>query len=161
MDAPGGRLVAAPGNEERGAMIRARHNELPVRALALGLLAAFAFGSASGPLRTCLAHPGHGSGSHGAVEDLAQEATHDGHGTHHGPADGTLLDHEGPATGHDGCSCLGRCSIQQAPGLVGAGVAAVAYSSAVPKALPAPAVRAHEGHELFDLPLARPPPAVV
>jgi hypothetical protein len=161
MDALGGRLVAPPGNEERGAMIRARHNQLAVRALALGLLAAFAFGSASGPLRTCLAHPGHGSGSHGASEHLTQDASHAGHAAYHADTDGTRAEHDMPSNGHEGCSCLGRCSIEQAPGLSGIGVAAVAYSSAVPKALPAPAVRAHKGREPFSLPLARPPPAVV
>jgi hypothetical protein len=123
-----------------------------LRACSVGILAVFAFGSVSGPLRTCLSHPAHAGGAHGGSDSSAL------HGAMHDA--GTPKDH-GPATDHEGCSCLGRCSLENPPSLPGALAPTLAHAPDAPRALVAASVRVFTGHDLFDLPLARPPPAVV
>ena len=157
-------------------MKRAIADKPVLRALAMALLAAFAFGSASGPLRTCLTHPGHTSGSHAGTSDVSHGHS-GGHSDHHsaGRSGGHSGGHslvspaapasaagpDAPTSGHDGCSCLGRCSLEHAPSLAAAAQSAAAHVPGAPKALAASAARSDTGRAPFDLPLARPPPAVV
>ena len=149
-------------------MKRASADKPVLRPLAMALLAAFAFGSASGPLRTCLTHPGHASGSHVGMTDASGGHTA-GHAVEqtdrhaHGslPAVAFAWDSDAPTSGHAGCSCLGRCSLEQAPSLAAADQPATAHVPGAPKALAASAARSDTGRAPFDLPLARPPPAVV
>ena len=124
-------------------------HERALRALGAGILAVFAFGTASGPLRDCVSHPGHAAGQHSA-EHVASSSP--------GP---TASAGHLPASEHDGCSCLGLCSLEQAPGLTDAWGPRVAYTPNAPKALVAASARPHAACDAFDLPLARPPPAVV
>jgi len=140
-------------------MLKAKAYERALRALGTGVLAVFLVGSASGPLRTCLNHPGHAAGDHGveysAVSHVAEHvADHSGHETTE------PVDH-GPATDHEGCSCLGRCSLEHAPSLLGSLGPSLAHTPAAPKAIAASAVQDFVRQDPFDLPLARPPPAVV
>ena len=124
-------------------------NRSALRLLGTGVLAIFIVGAASGPLRTCLSHPGHTSGELAMAPESPSS---------HGP--GASASH-GPTSEHDGCSCLERCSLEQAPGLLESPGPGVAHDPSVPKTLAAPSVRSYAAADAFDIPLARPPPAVV
>ena len=129
-------------------MPRADNRALALRLFCGGLLAAFVFGSWTGPLRDCLAHPGHESGVHGAEH----------------AASGHVAEtdtHEGPLSGSYACTCLGHCSVENAPSLAAPLPLALTFAPEAPKLLAATSARAYPARAPFDLPLARPPPAVV
>lgn len=149
-------------------MNRANACERVTRVLGTAIVAVFLFGSVSGPLRTCLSHPTHASGSHGGMHSAPQHAAAQGatqapsHGATHGDTHGETAPAEHvPATDHAGCSCLGRCSLENAPGLPGSFGPTTAQASDAPRATVAASVRVYTGRDPFQLPLARPPPAVV
>jgi hypothetical protein len=132
-------------------MARSSAYDYWTRALGAPVLGVFLFGLTSGPLRPCDSHPGHSSGVHEAT--LASE--HIGsHGTSHATDRSSVPQHRG-------CSCLGRCSVEQTPYLPGADVAPVVHTPAAPKALAAASTPHFAGHDRLRVPLARPPPAVV
>ena len=139
-------------------MLRANTQDRVLRALCAGVLATFVFGSTSGPLRTCLNHPSHATGEHGGEHSATSHAAE--HGAHGGLA-GTRPSDHAPASDHEGCSCLGRCSPEPDPGLPATAGPAPVHGPWAPKAILAAATRPFEGQAPFDLPLARPPPAVV
>ena len=120
-----------------------------LRLLGVGVLAIFIMGAASGPIRTCLSHPGHASGELAMAPEFPSA---------HGPEASAS---HGPTSEHEGCSCLERCSLEQAPGLLESPGPGVADDPSVPKTLAAPWVRPYAPAAAFDIPLARPPPAVV
>lgn len=120
-----------------------------IRTLGVSVLAVFLFGWASGPLRTCFSHPGHASGH---ASELAPD-----HMVSHAE---TNTPETAPTAEHEGCSCLGQCSLEHAP-LPGTDRPALAHSPTPPKALIAASGRTYAKHDPFGLPLARPPPAVV
>lgn len=116
--------------------------------LGAGILAVFLLGSASGPLRPCPTHPGHASDAH--------------EGEHPAPSHDATSPTDHPTGGeHPGCSCLGQCSLEHAPGLAGSDELSAERAPAAPKTLPMPPLRPRAQHDPFDLPLARPPPADV
>ena len=143
-------------------MRRAHAIEPALRALASGMLAVFLFGSASGPLRTCLSHPGHAEGAHadrGQASAHASSANADAHMAASHRA--TVPVEQSPTSGHDGCSCLGRCSLEQVPSLLGARATTVAFSPEARRVLVVRSASVHPGTAPYALPLARPPPTVV
>lgn len=131
----------------------ARHSayDFWTRTLGVPVLGVFLFGITSGPLRPCDSHPGHSSALH--ETSLASEHV----GSHEA---GHANDHSSVPQ-HQGCSCLGRCSVEQAPYLPGADVAPVVHTPTAPKALAAASIPHFAGHDRLRIPLARPPPAVV
>ncbi|MGD8280323.1 MAG: hypothetical protein PVJ80_07150 [Gemmatimonadota bacterium] len=133
-------------------MIRANTHKRTLRLLVASILAIFVVGSASGPLRTCYSHLGHAPGSAQALHAGAETAS-----SHH--VSGHAADD--PAAGHEGCSCLGRCSPEQAPYLPGADTPSLAHAPAVPKTLVAAWIQPLPEHDPLNLPLARPPPTVL
>ena len=139
-------------------MVRANAYKRVLRALGAGVLAVFAFGSTSGPLRTCLNHPSHASGEHGAEHSATSHAVD--HATAYaGHEPPPPVDH-GPASDHEGCSCLGLCSLENAPGLPGERGPSLVAAPNAPKAIAADVVNDFRRHDAFNVPLARPPPAV-
>jgi hypothetical protein len=121
-----------------------------IRTLGTLVLAVFLLGLTSGPLRKCVSHPAHATGAHAG--ELAPE-----HVTaHHGPAH----EERAPDPGHGGCTCLGQCSLEQAPH-VGVGVPALAHGPEAPRALAAASGALPSPIDRIGIPLARPPPAVV
>jgi len=126
-----------------------------MRALGTFMLAAFVAGLVSGPLRTCVTHPGHGlpeSTGDVAVGHLAEHmAAHQ----QTPPDDGV------PHREHEGCSCLGQCSLEHPQYLPTTAVPVLAQAPMVPRALVAEHGRPLPQHDRLSLPLARPPPSVV
>jgi hypothetical protein len=122
-----------------------------IRALGCAVLAVFFFGFTSGPVRTCFSHPGHASGQHASGGTLEHTDTH--HGS-------TASDWT-PTAEHEGCNCLGRCTVEPAPYLSGADLRTQIFTPHAPKTLIAVRGRAHAKHDQTGLHLARPPPAVI
>jgi hypothetical protein len=121
-----------------------------MRALGTSVLAVFVLGFTSGPLRSCVSHPGHAPAQH------AHESVPDAHaGSHHA----TQTD-DGPTPPHSGCSCLGVCSVEQAPYLPVAYTPTPAYVPTAPKTISWVSGRTHAKRDQLDVPLARPPPVV-
>lgn len=133
--------------------MRAAGHRSAMRVLGGVVLSVFLFGFTSGPLRTCLSHPGH------APAQQSTDVAHDHMATHHGH--GSSHEESAPHREHEGCSCLGQCSLEHPHYLPAARMPAPADAPMVPRAL-----RAHTGLLVTQrvwraLPLARPPPAVV
>ncbi|MDH3207843.1 MAG: hypothetical protein OEO79_14660 [Gemmatimonadota bacterium] len=126
-------------------------NMRAMRALGVSVLAVFLFGLTSGPLRTCVSHPGHASDQH-----ESQVATE--HGASHHPMPAT---DRAPDAEHEGCSCLGHCSVETAPYAPRAGVPVLAQTPDAPRDLSPVVDQVLTKRDQFRLPLARPPPAVV
>lgn len=122
-----------------------------VRTLGVSVLAIFLFGLTSGPLRTCVSHPGHSSSQHGGDAAPEHDASH-----HASPATDGAPDAE-----HQGCTCLGVCSVQTAPYAPGADLPALAQSPDATRDLSPAIDQVLLKHDRFRLPLARPPPAVL
>lgn len=120
-----------------------------LRLLVAGILSVFLVGSASGPVRTCFTHLGHAPGSSHSTGEMAA--------SHHASEQAD----ETPEAQHEGCSCLGRCSLEQAPYLSSTDHPSLAYAPAVPKALSAATPKPLVEHDPLNLPLARPPPTLL
>jgi hypothetical protein len=126
-------------------------NERATSALGMSVLAVFVLGITSGPLRSCVSHPGHAPAQH------AHESVPDAHaGSHHA----TQAGDEERTPEHPGCSCLGLCSLEQAPYLPVARTPNLAYVPTAPKTISWVSDRTHAKRDQFDVPLARPPPVV-
>jgi hypothetical protein len=124
-------------------MPRGTAHKQVMRALGCMVLAVFLVGFWSGPVRSCFSHPDH-----------ASAAEHEG-------SLRSVAGHRAPAAEHEGCTCLARCNVEQAPYLSGADFLAQAFTPHAPRALVAAQGRTHSKHDQRSLPLARPPPAVV
>ena len=122
-----------------------------VRALGALAVGVFLFGFTSGPLRTCQSHPGHAP-----AEQSTDAAQHD-----MAAHKASQPDHGVPHREHEGCSCLGQCSLEHPHHMAPARAPALVLAPMVPRAVLAdhdlPRVEQH----WRSLPLARPPPAVV
>jgi hypothetical protein len=121
------------------------------RVLGALVLSIFLFGVTSGPLRTCISHPGHGLAM--PMADVAS--------SHMAAHQQTPPDQQRPHREHEGCSCLGQCSLEHPQFLSATPVPVLAQTPIMPRALPPDTGRTHKPHDRLSLPLARPPPAVV
>jgi len=121
------------------------------RTLGALVLGAFLFGFTSGPLRTCQSHPGH------APAQKSADVAHD-----HMAAHQASQPHESvPHREHEGCSCLGQCSLEHPHPLAPARAPALVLAPMVPRAVLADHDLPQVKQSWRSLPLARPPPAVV
>jgi len=132
-------------------MTRDAAHRRAMRALGALVLGVFLFGFTSGPLRTCQSHPGHAPAQQST--DVAQNHM----AAHHASQPGDTVPHRE----HEGCSCLGQCSLEHPHQLAPARAPALVLVPMVPRAV----VSEHDLPQVEQtwrsLPLARPPPAVV
>jgi len=127
-----------------------------IRTSGLLVLSAFIVGLSSSPLRPCFSHPSHGSAP-GPTELAGDHHGSLDHASHHAP----VGEGSAPAQGHVGCSCLGQCSLEQAPYLARADAPHLALVPAAPKTLVAPSGRDLVEQEQGRVSPARAPPVVV
>jgi len=120
-----------------------------VRTLGVLVLLTFASGFASGPLRPCRTHPAHGQSAPDA--SVAHRAS-----AHHPSG---LHEPQTPQT-HDGCSCLGHCSLEQPPHLSGTYVPVLLEAPPAPLSLAEGVDWVPTERDRLRLHLPRPPPTI-
>jgi len=122
-----------------------------MRTLGVSVMAVFLFGLTSGPLRTCVSHPGHSLDQHESQVASVHGASH-----HAMPTTDRAPDAE-----HEGCSCLGHCSVETSPYAAGVEAPVLAQTPDAPRDLVPVSGRVLTKNDQLRLPLARPPPAIV